>query len=62
MSKDKDKGDDMKLGGGGRFKKLKETLGKHGVKNPAALAAWIGRKKLGKKKFQKLATIARKKK
>jgi hypothetical protein len=45
----------MKLGGGGRFQKLKNELSTEGVKNPAGLAAFIGRKKYGKKKFQKLA-------
>jgi hypothetical protein len=38
------------------FDKLKEKLGhQKGVKNPGALAASIGRKKYGKKKFQKSA-------
>ena len=31
------------------------------VKDPAALAAWIGRKKYGKKKYQELATAGKKK-
>lgn len=45
-----------KLGSGGRFKQLKSKLAKEpGVTNPAALAATIGRKKYGKKKFAKLA-------
>lgn len=48
--------DSMKLGGGGRFKKLVGQLRKKGgISNPAALAASIGRKKYGKKRFQKLA-------
>lgn len=45
----------MKLGGGGRFKKLATKLAKKGATNPGALAAYIGRKKYGKKRFQKLA-------
>ncbi len=45
----------MKLGGGGRFAKLKGQLSKKGVKDPGALAAYIGRKKYGKKKFQSLS-------
>jgi len=46
----------MKLGAGGRFKKLKETLARKGdVKDPGAVAAVIGRKKLRKQKFQELA-------
>jgi hypothetical protein len=43
------------LGQGGRFKALKEKLGKKGAKNPGALAAYIGRKKYGKARFQRLA-------
>lgn len=53
------KGKSMRLGGGGRFAKLKEELKRKGVKNPAALAAWIGRKKYGAKKFQELSARAR---
>ena len=52
----------MKVGGGGRFAKLKGKLAKRGAKSHGALAAWIGRKKLGKKKFQKLAAKGRKSK
>ena len=51
----------MKLGGGGRFKKLKDKLGKQGAKNPAALAAHIGRKKYGNKKMASMAASGRKK-
>lgn len=51
----------MKLGGGGRFQKLVGKLrGK--VSNPAAVAASIGRKKYGAKKFASLAAKARSKK
>ena len=50
----------MKLGGGGRFKKLKKKLGKQGAKNPAALAAYIGRKKYGNKKMASMAAKGRK--
>lgn len=53
-------GDSMKLGGGGRFKKLKSQLAKKGAYNPSALAAYIGRKSLGKKKFQALAAKGKK--
>ena len=42
-----------KLGSGKRFKALKKKVGS------AALAAHIGRKKYGKKKFQSLATAGR---
>ena len=51
----------MKLGGGGRFQKLESKLAKRpGVTNPAGLAAAIGRKKYGKKKFAKLSAKGRK--
>jgi hypothetical protein len=44
------------LGQGGRFAALKGKLAKQGARDPGALAAYIGRKKYGKKKFQSLAT------
>lgn len=50
----------MKLGGGGRFAKLKGKLKKRGAKNPGALAAYIGRKKYGKKAMSKMAARGRK--
>lgn len=49
-----------KLGSGKRFAKLKKSLSRKGVKNPGALAAYIGRKKYGAKKFNKLAAKGRK--
>ncbi len=52
----------MKLGGGGRFQKLKESLSKKGVKGPGALAASIGRKKYGANKMAKMAAAVRKRK
>lgn len=49
----------MKLGGGGRFAKLEGELARNPkIRNPQALAASIGRKKYGKKKFQSLSTAA----
>jgi len=51
----------MRLGGGGRFAKLEGELKKKGAKNPSGLAAWIGRKSLGKNRFQRLSLIARRK-
>jgi hypothetical protein len=51
-----------KLGSGKRFTNLKASLSKKGVEDPAALAAYIGRKKFGKEKFQKLSQKGRKKK
>lgn len=50
-----------KLGTGKRFSNLKKKLGKKGVKNTGALAAWIGRKKYGKAKMAKLSAKGRKK-
>lgn len=44
---------------GTRFAKLSSQLAAKGAKDPDALAAWIGRKKLGKAHFQKLAAHAR---
>ena len=56
-------GKSNRLGGGGRFAKLKKKLGKRkGVKNAGALAAYIGRKKYGKKKFQSLARKGKRRK
>jgi len=50
-----------KLGSGKRFANLKGKLAKKGVKDPAALAASIGRKKFGAKKFNKLSQGGKKK-
>lgn len=41
----------MKIG----FEKLSRKLSERGAKDPKALAAWIGRKKYGKEKFQKMS-------
>lgn len=49
----------IKLGTGGRFKELAKKLSKKGAENPKALAAFIGRKKFGKEKFQRLASKGR---
>jgi hypothetical protein len=49
-------GKSMKPGGGGRFAALKAKLARKGnVTNPGAVAAAIGRKKYGHKKFQAMA-------
>lgn len=48
-----------KLGTGERFAALSEALERDGIRDPKALAAYIGRKKLGKKRFQKLAAKGR---
>jgi hypothetical protein len=45
-----------KLGSGARFKSLTHKLSsRDGVHDPGALAAFIGRKKLGARRFNKLA-------
>lgn len=49
------------LGQGGRFAALKASLThRPGVTDPAALAAAIGRKKYGKKKFSSLSQRGKK--
>lgn len=50
----------MKVGGGGRYQKLVKKLKEEGASDPKALAAHIGRKKYGKKKFQQMAAKGRK--
>ncbi len=47
------------LGNGKRFAVLTGKLKKKGARNPAALAAWIGRRKYGAKKFAKLSAKGR---
>lgn len=47
-------------GEGSRFKALKKAVAAGGARNPGAVAASIGRKKFGKKKFQKMASEGRK--
>ncbi len=44
-----------KLGTGKRFSTLKSQLRRKGASNPGALAAWIGRKKFGTRKYGKLS-------
>jgi hypothetical protein len=51
-----------RLGSGKRFAALKRKLARRGVRNPAALAAYIGRKKYGKRRFQRLAAAGRRRK
>ena len=51
-----------KLGSGARFKALtRKIAAKGGVRNPKAVAAAIGRKKYGSRRFAKLAAAGRKK-
>jgi hypothetical protein len=50
-----------RLGSGKRFDKLEKSIATKGdVKDPAAVAAAIGRKKYGNTKMQKLATAGKK--
>ena len=56
------KGKKPKLGTGKRFAALKGALKKKGAKSPGALAAWIGRRKYGPKKFAKLSAAGKKRK
>ena len=44
-----------RIGSGRRFRGLEAALTKPGVRDPAALAAAIGRRKYGKERFQELA-------
>jgi hypothetical protein len=44
-----------------KYAKLTRALGREGASDPKALAAWIGRKKLGKAEFQRRAAAGRKK-
>ena len=49
-----------KPGTGKRFKSLTKQLKRKGAKNPEALAAWIGRKKYGKRMTSMAITGKRK--
>jgi hypothetical protein len=56
-------GDSMKAGGGGRFKAMEAKVShEKGVKNPAALAAYIGRRKYGAARMAKMAAHGRERK
>jgi hypothetical protein len=48
-----------KIGSGKRFKSLANKLALKGAIDPKGLSAFIGRKKYGKKRFQKLASKGR---
>lgn len=49
-----------KLGAGGRFAAVEAAAKKSGARNPAAVAAAVGRKKYGAKKMAKMAKMAAK--
>ncbi|MGB9886905.1 MAG: hypothetical protein ACPLRW_07910 [Moorellales bacterium] len=51
-----------KPGEGKRFKALVKAVAAGGAENPEAVAAAIGRRKYGKKRFQQMAAKGRKKK
>jgi hypothetical protein len=53
-------GKSMKLGGGGRFAKVEAEARAHGARDPAAVAAAVGRKKYGQAKMTSMATAGRK--
>lgn len=53
-------GKSTKLGMGGRFAMVMAAAKKGGAKNPAAVAAMIGRKKYGAKKMASMAAKGRK--
>lgn len=51
-----------KLGSGKLFARLSEHLARKGVKDPKALAAYIGRKKYGAHKMAAMAAAGRRRK
>jgi len=51
-----------KLGSGKRFAAVAKSAKAGGARDPAAVAAAIGRKKYGKKRFQAMASKGRKRK
>ena len=53
-------GKSTKLGMGGRFAMVAAAAKKAGAKNPAAVAASIGRKKYGAAKMTKMAVAGKK--
>jgi hypothetical protein len=53
------RGKSLSKGGGGRFARLAAAVGRKGARKPKALAAFIGRKKYGKKGMQKMAAAGR---
>ena len=56
------RGRKAKLGTGARFRALTKKLARRGARSPRALAAWIGRRKYGKKRMAKMAAKGRRKK
>lgn len=52
-------GKSNRLGGGGRFAQVEDKIAASGAKNPAAIAAIMGRKKYGAKKMAQMAAAGR---
>jgi hypothetical protein len=48
-----------KLGTGRRFSTLQGQLRRRGARTPGALAAWIGRRKYGARRYAKLSARGR---
>lgn len=48
-----------RLGSGRRFKSLVRKLHRKGARSSKALAAWIGRRKYGKRRYAKLSARGR---
>jgi len=46
-------------GAGARFAAIERAARLGGARDPAAVAAWIGRKKYGKTRFQRMAAAGR---
>lgn len=59
MARGRGRGRKPPLGSGERFHQLEGQLAKRGAHNPAALAAYIGRQKYGKKRFAQLGAAGR---
>lgn len=51
-----------KLGSGARFRAVEESARESGARDPAAVAAAVGRKKYGAAKMAKLASAGRRRK
>lgn len=49
-----------KLGTGARFKAVEASAARHGARNPAGVAAAVGRRKYGAKRFAAMAAAGRK--
>lgn len=59
MARGRGRGRKPPLGSGERFQRLQGELASKGARNPAALAAYIGRQKYGNKRFAQLGAKGR---